>query len=66
MLTLNGRADSFGTCSGDAGIKRSSYALQLTFVPMATLPNRPFKSETRYTDFKAQTADLEKKSTTSK
>ena len=53
MLTLNGRADSFGTCSGDAGIKRSSYAHQLTFVTMATLPNESFKSQTRYTDFKS-------------
>ena len=45
--------DSFLTCSGDAGIKRSRYAHQLTLASFATLANEAFKSQTGYTDFKA-------------
>ena len=65
-INSNGRADSFLTCSGDAGIKRSRYAYQLTLTSLTTLANESFKSQTVYTDFKAWKADLEKKSTTSK
>ena len=57
--------DSFLTCSGDAGIKRSRYAHQRTLAPFATLANEAFTSQMGYTDFKAWKANLEKKATTS-
>ena len=65
-INLNGRTDRFLKCSGDAGIKRSRYAHQLTLASLKTLANEAFKSQTDYTDFKAWKAGLEKKSITSK
>ena len=65
-INSNGRADSFLKCSGDAGIKRSHYAHQLTLTPLEALANEAFKWRTGYTDFKAWKANLEKKCATSK
>ena len=65
-INSNGRTDRFLIFSGDAGIKRSRYAHQLTLASLKTLANEAFKSQTDYTDFKAWKADLEKKSITSK
>ena len=65
-INSNGRADSFLTCSGDAGVKRPRYAHQLTLASLTTLGNEASKSQTGFTDFKAWKANLEKNSTTSK
>ena len=65
-IDSNWRADSFLTCFGDTGIKRSRYVHQVTLASLKTLANEVFKSPTGYTNFKAWKVNLEKKSTTSK
>ena len=53
-INPNGNGDSFLTYSGDASIKRSLYAHQLTLASLTT---------SRYTDIKVWNAGLKKKST---
>ena len=65
-INSNGHAGSFLTCSGDASIKRSCQARQLTLASLTTLANQTFKTQTGYTNFKAWKDDLENKSTASK
>ena len=52
-INSDGRADSFLTCSDDAGIKGSRYAHRLPLASLATLASKEFKSQVGYTDFKA-------------
>ena len=66
-INSNARADNFSICSGEDGIKRSSYVtITLLLTSLTTLVNEALKSKTGYTDFKAWKVDLEKTFTTSK
>ena len=48
LINPNGKADSFLTCSGGAGIKRARYAHQLTLAALSTLANEAFNNQREF------------------
>ena len=65
-INSNGKADSFLTCSGGAGIKRARYAHQLTLAALTTLTKEAFDDQNEFSTYSAWKADLENRSVTAK
>ena len=63
-INLVGRADSFLTCAGVAGIKRSRYAHQVTLASLMTLASEAFALQTDFEDFDCWKESLIKESPT--
>ena len=66
LINPNGKADSFLTCSGGAGIKRARYAHQLTLAALSTLANEAFNNQEEFSEFSLWRKDVEEKSATAK
>ena len=50
-ITTPGKPDTFFTCSGKSGIKRSRYAHQVTLSALITLAKEAFNEQSEFDDF---------------